>query len=327
MNVTTLRVTATLLGLSVLSVAPLAPSFPTPPSGSNSPSAETTQAPPAATHSATRMYRGRSEDEWMRRMHEQPVVRTIERFESTLNVFHMDLGDGVEISFQPAQERLEHFWRHEVASYHLVRVLGIEHRAPPTIGKRVPLSAFGRYARNVALLVDRDGMVPGSASVWVPVLNHAHMHLAPERRVWSSWMNPANPIPEESRERARQVSEVLVFDFLAANYDRWNCCNIAVDEHDDLVFRDNDAGWISRVINNHGNPAVTRRVPRYLFESMQRATPESLRASIARDPLASRYEYVSDDALVGYENRRQAMLASLRRMIARHGEPAVLYWP
>jgi hypothetical protein len=282
---------------------------------------------PAQPVAHVRMYLGRSEDEWMQLMNDRPVVRTVEVFFSTLHVYRMDLGNGVEISFQPSQAHLEPFWRHEVASYHLARVLGIENRAPPTIGKRVPLSAFGRFARGVELTVDREGMVVGSASVWVPTLNPAHMHEAPARRIWSSWMNPANPVPDDVRERARQVSEVLVFDYLAANYDRWNCCNIALDDHNDLVFRDNDAGWFPSVINNLGSPNVTRRVPRYLFESVQQATTEAIRASIAHDPLAARVQYVSPQAFTGYEHRRAALIANLRRMITQHGEAAVLYWP
>ncbi|MFO0629131.1 MAG: hypothetical protein U0325_26380 [Polyangiales bacterium] len=286
-------------------------------------------APAAAPASADapRMFRGRSEDEWVRLMHERPVVRTVARFHSTLYVFHMDLGDGVEISFQPEQRTLETFWRREVASYHLARILGIQNRVPPTIGKRVPLSAFGRLGRGTNLVVDSEGMVYGSASVWMPVLHGAQMHEAPARQEWSSWMNPATPLPPGRGERARQVAEVLVFDYLAANYDRWNCCNITVDENNDLVFRDNDAGWFPRVINGLGSPSVVRRVPRYLYETMQRATPAALRASIARDPMAARMRLIPDESYVGYDRRRNAALASLRRMVQRHGEAAVFPWP
>ena len=273
------------------------------------------------------MFRGRSEDEWLRLMSERPVVRTLERFHSTLFVFHMDLGDGVEISFQPERPGQETFWRREVTSYHLARLLGIEHRVPPTVGKRVPLSAFGRFANGVGLVVDRHGMVLGSASVWMPVLNRVHMHVNPARHEWVGWMNPAHELPEASRERARQVSEVLVFDYLAANYDRWNCCNITADEHGDLVFRDNDAGWFPDVINRLGDPNVVRRVPRYLYESVQRVTPEVLRESVSHDPMAGTEHLVASRAYTGYELRRQALLANLRRMVERHGEAAVFPWP
>lgn len=276
-----------------------------------------------------RMYRGRSEDEWIRRMSEQPVVRVIERFHSTLYVWHLDLGDGVEVSFQPEQTRLETFWRREVASWHLARLLGIMHRAPPTVSRRIPVAALGRSARNTNLVVDRNGMVVGSASVWVPTLVHVNMHLAPARRVWSRWVNPAYPLPEDprERERARQVAEVLVFDYLAANYDRWNCCNIAADENGDLVFRDNDAGWVPDVINTLGSPGIVRRIPRSLYEGIQRATPEALRASIAQDPEGAGGRLIPEASYTGYERRRQALLASLRRQIERYGEEAVFPWP
>lgn len=306
---------------------PPPPEPPAPPPQPEAPAPPPQPEAPAASAEGARMFRGRSEDEWVRLMHERPVERTIARFHSTLYVFHMDLGDGVEISFQPEQRNLESFWRREIGSYHLARVLGIQNRVPPTIGKRVPLSAFGRLGRNTNLIVDREGMVYGSASVWMPVLHGAQMHEAPARREWSGWMNPAHPVPEGRRERARQVSEVLVFDYLAANYDRWNCCNITVDENNDLVFRDNDAGWFPRVINTLGSPSVVRRVPRYLYESIQRATPEALRASLANDPMARRVHLIPDASFVGYERRRNALLANLRRMVERHGEAAVFPWP
>lgn len=301
-------------------VAPPAPEVaPTP-----TPTPEAATAEPPA---GGRMFRGRSEDEWLRLITERPVVRVVERFHSTLYVWHLDLGDGVEISFQPEQEHLETFWKREVTSYHLARLLGIENRVPPTVSKRVPLSIFGRSARGTGLIADRHGMVVGSASVWMPVLRQVHMHEGPARHEWVQWMNPAHPLPEAARERARQVSEVLVFDYLAANYDRWNCCNITADEHNDLVFRDNDAGWYPPVINNLGSPDVVRRVPRYLFETMQHATADALRASVAHDPLAGEVQLVSPSAYTGYERRRAALIANLRRMAERHGQAAVFPWP
>ncbi len=285
------------------------------------------QAP--ARGERARMYLGRSEDDWLRLMAERPVQRVVERFSSTLFVWHLDLGDGVEISFQPEQEHLETFWRREVASWHLARLLGIEHRAPPVVSKRIPVAALGRSARGTHLVVDRQGMVVGSAAAWVPVLEHVNMHLAPARRVWTRWVDPAHPLPEDprERERARQVAEVLVFDYLAANYDRWNCCNIAADERGDLVFRDNDAGWVARVINDLGSPGIVRRVPRYLYESIQRATAERLRESISHDPEGARGHLIPDESYVGYERRRAALLASLRRAAERYGEAAVFPWP
>ncbi len=282
---------------------------------------------PAAPEVHVRRYLGRPEEEWLREMATRPVVRVMERFHSTLFVFHLDLGDGIEVSFQPERPGQESFWKREVVSWHLARLLGIENRVPPTVGRRVPLSAFGRWARGAELVADRHGMVLGSASAWVPVLRGANLHRGPARQEWVRWMNPANPIPEASRERARQTTEVLVFDYLAANYDRWNCCNIAVDEHDDLVFRDNDAGWAPSIINNVMSPDVIRRMPRYLWEAVQRLTADEIRASVQNDPMAREMNLVPSSVWQGYEARRQALIANVRRAIARHGEQNVILWP
>jgi hypothetical protein len=261
-------------------------------------------------------------------MSTRPVRRVLRRYSSTLQVFRLDLGDGIEVSFQGEEVGLETFWRRDVTSYHLARLLEIEHRVPPTVGRRVPVADFGRQGAGVRWVVDREGMVAGSASVWVPVLRHVHMHTPEAQRVWRAWMSLSHPLPEErhQRERARQVAEVLVFDYLAGNHDRWNCCNIAEDEHGDLVFRDNDAGWSPRELRRRGRPRAIGRVPRRLYEALQRATWEALRASVERDPMASRVALVRPGVYEGYERRRLALLERLRSAIARHGERAVLAW-
>jgi hypothetical protein len=64
-----------------------------------------------------------------------------------------------------------------------------------------------------------------------------------------------------------------------------------------------------------------------LYEAVQRATPEMLRASVSRDPMAASVHLVASRAYTGYELRRQTLLANLRRMVARHGEAAVFPWP
>ena len=94
-----------------------------------------------------------------------------------------------------------------------------------------------------------------------------------------------------------------------------------------LVFRDNDAGWLPSVLSRLTTPNVVRRVPRYLYESVQRVTPEMLRESVSHDPMAGSVHLVASRAYTGYELRRQALLANLRRMVERHGEAAVFPWP
>lgn len=281
-------------------------------------------AQPAGGH--VRMFRGRAEDEWLDLMANRPIVRVISRHVSTAIVYRVELEGGIEIGFKPERPGQEQWWRSEIVSYHFARLLGIENRVPPVVGRHIPLSTFGRLAARSELVTLRNGDVPGSASVWMPALHGENLHTNPARHEWISWMNPANTIPEEHRERARQITEVLVFDFLMGNYDRWNCCNIPIDESGDIVIRDNDAGWQPRILMNVGGPDAIRRLPRSLYEGIQRATPEALAESISHDPHA-RENLLPHATLPAYAHRRQVLLDHLTRVIRRYGEAAVFAWP
>ncbi len=290
--------------------------------------AESTTDPPAATTVATgRVFRGRSEDDWLRAMATRPVARLVSRHSSTAIVYHFDLGDGVEIGFKPERPRQEGYWRHEVVTYRLARVLGITDRVPPVVGRRIPMAAFGPTARGDQLIASgHDGSVLGSASVWMPVLRGAQLHLQPARHDWNAWMNPGLPLPPEHADAARQVAMVLLLDYLQSNYDRWNCCNVPVDEHGDIVIRDNDAGWYLGPLLHLGTPTVVHRLPRSVWEALQRADPAALRAEVERDPLASE-GLLGADQYRAYETRRQRLIERVQGLIARYGEAAVLPWP
>lgn len=281
-------------------------------------------AQPSGEHART--FRGRSEDEWIEAMANRPLVRVISRHVSTAIVYRVELEGGIEIGFKPERPGQEQWWRSEIASYRLARLLGIENRVPPVVGRRIPLRDFGRFAARSSLISGRDGMVSGSASVWMPDLHGENLHQNPAHHEWVGWINPERDIPEANRERARQITELLVFDFLMGNYDRWNCCNIPIDEHGQLVFRDNDAGWQARILMNVGGPSAIRRLPRSLYAGIQRATAEALRAEVERDPRAAD-RLLPNDTYPAYAHRRQVLLDHLQRVIRRYGEDRVFAWP
>lgn len=274
-----------------------------------------------------RTWRGLGEDEWLARMATRPVSRMVSRHSSTAVVFRLDLGDGVEAAFKPERPGQESWWRNEIVSYRLARLLRIEHRVPPVAGRTVPATVFGRYAASDRLVTQRDGSVRGSAAVWVPDLHGEPLHTPEGRRAWSAWLTPGAEIPAASRERARQISEVLVFDYLMANYDRWNCCNIPVDARGQLVVRDNDAGWFASVMNRLNAPDHVRRLSRTLWNALHSVDASALRTEAARDPMQATVRMVGAGALAAYDRRRARLLRHVDALIAEHGESAVLAWP
>ena len=258
-------------------------------------------------------------------MSTRPVQRMISRHSSTAVVYCLDHGDGILSAFKAERPHQESWWRHEIVSYRLAKLLGIDSRVPPVVGRRVPAAIFGRYAASDRLIVQSDHQIRGSAAVWIAALHGEQLHTPELRRAWESWLVPGAVIPAASRERARQISEVLVFDWLMANYDRWNCCNIPVDESGQLVVRDNDGGWAPSVMSRVNAPDDVKRLPRRLWERLRTVDGAALRTEVERDPLRG-------ENLIGriecdlYDRRKARLVTHIEGLIRRYGEPAVLAW-
>lgn len=277
-----------------------------------------------------RQFRGRSEDELLEAMATRPVVRVIERFSSTTLVYHLDLGDGLEIAFKPDRTGQEGWWRHEIDAYRLARVLGIEGRVPPAVTRRIPLAAFGRWGRNAGLIASgrRHDSVVGAAIYWMPTLRNAQLHTPENVRRWTEWLDPRRSIPPEHRDLASDIATVLAFDYLQANTDRWNSGNVRVDENGRIVMRDNNGAWFLAGLEREGYIESIRRLPRGFAEALARATPEALRDELARDPgWASEGPHLTRQHFAAYEARRQRLLARIRRLVQHYGEAAVYAWP
>jgi hypothetical protein len=216
-----------------------------------------------------------------------------------------------------------------VAAYRLARLLGIRERVPPATVRRVPLAALGRWGRGIGLIASgrrRDAVV-GAAIFWMPSLQNPGLHTSAARRTWNAWLEPAARIPPEHNARAREISQVLVLDFLAANSDRWNSANIPADEHGHLVFRDNNGGFFLSELVRAGFIESIRRMPRALWNAVESASIDGFIDELARDPAGTREGRMLDRPnLEAWNVRREHLLRRMRRLLAQHGEAAILPW-
>jgi hypothetical protein len=61
---------------------------------------------------------------------------------------------------------------------------------------------------------------------------------------WKRWLRDGEPIPDEQRELARQVSTLVAFDFITGNWDRWSGGNVGIDKASGtLLYIDNDGAF------------------------------------------------------------------------------------
>lgn len=281
----------------------------------------------AQADDGVRRFRGREEDPLVEAMRARPVLRVLDRFNSSTLVYRCDMGEGLEVAFKPARRGEHGWWRHEAVAYRLARVLGIRDRVPPAVTRRVPVDALRDFNRGANLRIrDRHShMVEGVAIFWMPELHHSGLHTPEARERWSEWMDPRNDIPPADRRLALQIAALIAFDYLQANFDRWNSANVAVDEHRDLVFRDNNRGWFLENLRriDRGGLSGIRRIPAWLWPGIQRATADALRAELERDGMPLR-RLLRSRELRAYGERQRALVAQVNDAIARYGRERVL---
>ena len=297
------------------------------------PTRERLPAPIApARADATNRYREWALDDLIPAMRTRSVRHFLGSYRSTSPIYRLELEGGLEVGFKPAIRGQETWWHHDVVAYRLARILGLGERVPPAIARRVSADSLGDVVQSDGLITapDDNGMVPGVAIFWLPVLRTTFLDSPRHRGTWQPWMEASGPMPTgRDATLAAEIASVLVFDYLEANEDRWNDANIRADENDHLVFRDNNVGWFTTKMEDltwgRTNLYGTQRFPRALIAALERATPDALAAEIARANAG--IPLIDARTLRAYGARRDVVLEYVRTLRARFGDERVLVWP
>jgi hypothetical protein len=281
-----------------------------------------TEVVAVAAPGGVRMFRGIPEEDMLRDMASRPVARVTERFNSSTLVFHCVLEGGMEVAFKPAREGERDWWIHEIAGYELARSLGIVGRVPPAVYKRIPVTALDGFTRDANLEVERDGTVEGAAIFWMPVLRRSNIQTPESRAEWNPWLDPATTIPDANLVRATQISSLIVFDYLQANFDRWNSANVPQDENGDLVFRDNNRAWYLQNLHLYTRGGIDnlRRIPASLLSAVERTTGNVL----AQHATHTTFPVLNRVQVREYEVRRRALIAKINDAITEYGREHVV---
>lgn len=267
--------------------------------------------------------------------------------------FRLTLEDGTRGYYKPEQTFSATSYYAEIAAYHLDRELGF-HRSAVAVERRLSweeLRAVAGNDRRVSeVIVGDDGMVTGSFVYWVPE------RLVPLDlpRGWEQWLRiegrrdaitpfqrpghyaraaaagDTDPFTGEAPEpdtadRPAELSDLIVFDYLIQNMDRWseNNTNVrTVGAGGPLMFLDNSAGFTL------GAPHVAladRRLEH--VQRFRRSTIDAVR-NLDVESFAQRLEDANAPALSArqlrnLETRRQLLLAHVDRLVEAHGEDAV----
>ncbi len=275
--------------------------------------------------------------------------------------FQITLKDGTRGYFKPKQTFSAAHWYSEVAAYYLDRELGLG-RVPPTTGRRLPWSALkgaaGSDDRVDELRIAPDGTIKGAFIWWIPEpLKRLRLG-----RKWERWVriqktlpitpyqrpvdyradlnrrpgvreatDPSRPLAQnpDVDGRPAELSDLIVFDYLAQNVDRWGgeFTNVRTrGVGGPLIYLDNGAGfWLGeqRLGLMEARLNALQRFRRSTVDAVRALNVDALAKRMQDDPLAP---VLNEKQLDGLRQRRQALLDHVDALVARYGEAAVLAW-
>jgi hypothetical protein len=279
--------------------------------------------------------------------------------------FKVTLESGVQAYYKPEQRLASANWYAEVAAFYLDRALGLG-RVPPVVSRRLAWKQLEAAAvgdsRSKTVAVDRTGNVRGALIAWLP----DELLAAGTPPGWEAWLcnepwNPLNVTPYQSAATYKQglaaqrqrrtggegaalgkreappparddlpaeLSDMIVFDFLTANAERFGDDNanlLTLGAKGPLVFLDNGSGFspgpAQQGVLNARLSAVSKFRWRTI-DALRALDVKTLKATMAADPLGP----ILDAAMLrGLEARRTAVLEHVAREEKRFGD-AVFAW-
>jgi len=147
---------------------------------------------------------------------------------------------------------------------------------------------------------------------------------------WKKYLRPGATIPPGDVALCRQISDMIAFDFLIDNIDRWTGNNAQVSPDSSvLYFMDNTMSLTADRRGHRKSETYLSRVAtfsRRLVERLRGLTADEVRTAVAEDiePFDSLLTERELDALM---SRRDALLEYIDGLIAEHGEDKVLAFP
>lgn len=257
---------------------------------------------------------------------------------NTSVVLKVRLDGDLAAAWKPRTTTHPQGWRAEIAAYRIARLLGFDNVAP-VVSRRFRADQIvallegdpARWQeRAAAVRWDADGSVPGAAIYWIPRMEDLGLESPSAMARWAPWLRQGSPLPAERAGLARDLSNVVVFDYLIANWDRWSGENLqALPGGSRLFVRDHNAAFLEPL------PAHLRarlaadleRVERFsrgVVEALRTLDEASLREELAQDPENARTPLLDDARIAALLARRAEILRHVDALVAAHGPGKVL---
>lgn len=268
-------------------------------------------------------------------------------------VLKLELANGKRAAFKPASRRGPGRYKGEIAARRLAVALGLPNvpRAFPRAFAEADLvSALGGEASPAGALVAKEaiasgGSVRGALIPWMDDLDFLPLENEPWWSRWRLWLKKGAVIETDvslrlgpdgwkgvqAKDVARDASNLVAFDYLTANFDRWSGGNVGWDRRRRIVlFIDNDGAFLEPP-QKEGLTRTRRlldgvdRFSRSFVERLRAMDDAALARAVGEE--APGTALLAPKVLAGVAQRRKELLGVVDAKMKANGEGETLYFP
>jgi hypothetical protein len=294
---------------------------------------------PAVVGESAGSFMGMEDDFLIARLRSQPITRIkFNKGGSSLS-FRIDFADGSRAAFKPAQTNLQTMPRKEVAAYRINRLLGLSAVPPATPRMISRAEVFSHLHADTQPMVPRirsetifdpRGYTAGVVMYWVPIIKDSGLDTPEGMRESARWLTQGQAIPDNKHALAAQLADLLVFDFLISNPDRYSGGNMLTNEDGSrLLFMDNTLSFMIEPEGNEKTRAALARSQRFsrrLYEALDRITEEKLTRVLIQASEGD-YEVLTKPEIRAVVARRDYVRRYVDDLSRTFGASQVLYFP
>jgi hypothetical protein len=294
---------------------------------------------PNVSQESAGSFMGLEDDLLIARMRSQPIARMkLNKGGSSLS-FRVDFADGSRAAFKPAQTNLQTIPRKEVAAYRLNRLLGLNAVAPATPRMVTRAEMFSHLHPDTAPMLPRiraeaifdpRGNTAGVMMFWIPVIKDAGLDTPEGIAQSTQWLTHSQSIPSDKHALAAQLSDLLVFDFLISNPDRYSGGNVLTNQDGSrLYFMDNTLSFFIEPDGNEKTRGALHRSQRFsrrLFQALDRVSEDTLARTLSQASEGD-YEILTKAEIRAVVLRRDHVRNYVGGLMASYGPQEVFYFP
>jgi Golgi casein kinase, C-terminal, Fam20 len=256
-------------------------------------------------------------------------------------VFKVDLDGAIDAAFRPENRLNPRGHLAELSAFRVGQLLGL-HNVAPVVARSFPLADLEKLLLSSyrerwpglrsELLVREGNLVSGVCVYWITDLQELGIDTPEGVKRWARWLAQDGALPEspDTRDLARQISDMLVFDYLIGNFDRFSGANAQGNAAEGrLYLRDHNMAFFEPLRPQHHHRVLARlkrvqRFSRRLVDELRSLTEQRLADALLNEEGPVRGPLLTKGQMAALLDRKRAILSYVSALIERHGEHNVL---